>query len=334
MDRNLARAQYDYPARRIRSHSPKHILVINWHGKIGDAIISSFFFREIRKKYKNICISVITVKNLENLYRNFFLVDQVLLIEQLSFEKLMEFLPLLKDVDTVVPLIGILDTFHIFLLGKIQPVSVLGIDPFLQMINPNYRKKATTMLVHDMYKCMLSFLGCCDINDSYIIPLSKKKTQESYSIIFNPFGSRSDKSLCVEKSVSILHKIVENFPDKTIGVLSSPSTEAICKKIVASTKGANISQIPGICSFYDIIPYIFESKLVISVDTSVVHIATGLNKKVIAIYYGTEDIFNCWLPCRNASVELIFSNGPKQYLFKDMNNFNDEELIIKARRLI
>ena len=54
----------------------KHILVINWHGRIGDAIVSSFFFREIRK-IDNIIISIVTTESLKSLYIDYYKVDNV-----------------------------------------------------------------------------------------------------------------------------------------------------------------------------------------------------------------------------------------------------------------
>ena len=47
----------------------KRILFLRTDGKIGDYIISSFIFREIRKNYPNIKIDVVADKSLENLLK-------------------------------------------------------------------------------------------------------------------------------------------------------------------------------------------------------------------------------------------------------------------------
>lgn len=69
-------------------HGPiKHILFINWNGMIGDAIVSSFLFRELRK-IKDITLSVITTESLKPLYLNDYKVDNVFIVKNNSYIEL------------------------------------------------------------------------------------------------------------------------------------------------------------------------------------------------------------------------------------------------------
>lgn len=53
-----------------------HILLLRWDAKLGDAIVSSFFFRESRKL--NARLTVLTVKELAEMHINTFGVDEVI----------------------------------------------------------------------------------------------------------------------------------------------------------------------------------------------------------------------------------------------------------------
>ena len=327
MDRDIARVKYDYNCKEIISLPPGHVLFINWHGKIGDAFISSFMFRELKKNYNSVKISVVTKNSLKRLYLDVFNADQVFVIDDLNIDNLIDLIPKLVSVDTVIPLIGILDFYHIYLLGTLHAANVFGTDPYLKMINRNYLCTARGLLVHDMFYQILSFLECKDIDDSYLYP-PLQKINKYFRIIFNPFGSRKDKSLSQQKSIDILIGLATLLPNIDIGIVSSPMTDDDCNWIMHNIKDkfTNIHKIPDLHNIFDVIPYLNECSIVISVDTCIVHLAAGLNKKIVAIYYHTPGVFNCWLPRHDANVRFVYSLGPEQYIEKNMNNFDNREV--------
>jgi len=184
------------------------------------------------------------------------------------------------------------------------------------------------MYIHDIYSFILKQLGAENIDDSYIVPVSYTNNK-NFEIAFNPFGSRVDKSLSIDKSVRILNLIIDEFQDLNVGILSSNETFKTAQKIARKVDNKNIQVIKNISSFYDAINIISCSVILISVDTSLVHVAVGLNKKLIAIYYKPKNLFNPWLPKKSKNTQLILSEGVEKYTEKDMNNFNNYEVIIK-----
>ena len=310
-----------------------HILLINWHGKIGDAIISSFIFRELRNK-TNIQISVITTKELEPIYQYYNFNNIYLIKQKHNLCDINNIANKINQVDIIIPLIGTLGFNDLFLISKLSPSYVFSTDKNLKLSNQQFLKEIDKKTVDEIYHKILEFIGISNINDNYIIPYLKKiDKQLDYDILFNPFGSRIDKSLSIDKSVSLLKNIIKNYSNLKIIVIYSQSTKSIAKKIVEKLNCNNINLAKNIYSIKDSIKLIDRSSIVISVDTSIVHISIGMNKKVIAIYYKVEDNFNVWLPKKSLITKVIYSLGQKSDIVKNMNNFSNQEVIKQIRIL-
>lgn len=305
----------------------RHILLINWNGRIGDAIVSSFFYREIRK-LDNVIISVITTEQLRILYSEYYNVNNVFIVsDKLSYFELYNISKKIKDVDTIVPLMGYLNMKNLFFISRVNPVNLFSLDDELGFSNIQMGKKTDKFFMHEIFYFILTELGVKKINDEYIVPQIGKHNTE-YNILFNPFASRLDKSFSIQKSVDILTRLISKYDtETTIGILSSPNTKNIAYDIVKKVNCKNLEVVEHISSFYDAIDVIKNSNIIISIDTALVHIASGLNKKLIAIYYKQGTLYNAWLPKKSINTQIIFSLGTEKHKVKDMNNFSDNDIV-------
>ena len=305
----------------------KHILIINWNGKIGDAIVSSFLFNELRK-IKNIQISVITTSNLTKLYENTYSADNVYTVKSCSYLELFKVTKKMEDIDTIIPLMGYLNMKDLFFISRLNPNNLFSIDDELGRSNLQMGKRTNHLLMHDVFKFILKEIKIENINDNYIIPINScKDTDTEFDIVFNPFGSRIDKSLSIEKSLKLLSEINKVYPNYKIGILNSLHTKDISDDISYKMRNNNITTIENIKSIYDAIDIINNASIVITVDTSIAHIASGLDKKLIAIYYKAGDSFNQWLIKEKLKTRIVLSDGIKNYKEKYMNNFNNNKII-------
>jgi len=305
-----------------------HILLINWHGKIGDAIVSSFVFREIKEK-TNIEISIITTKELKPIYE-YYSSDNIYIIHKNhNLLDINNIANKIKKIDIIIPLIGTLGFNDLFLINKLAPTYVFSTDKDLKLANQQFLQKVDKKFVNEIYYNILEYIKIDNINDNYIVPYSKKTiSMIEYDILFNPFGSRSDKSLSINKSVSLLQNINKVYPSLKIIILFSPNTKTIAKEIAKKVNCKNIISAKNISTIKDSISLIEQSKIVISVDTSIVHIAIGMDKKTISIYYQADNNFNIWLPKKSLISKVIFSLGANNnYRKKNMNNFDSDEVI-------
>jgi len=310
-----------------------HILLINWHGKIGDAIISSFIFRELRNT-TNIQISVITTKELEPIYQYYNSNNIYLINQKHNLCDINNIANKINQVDIIIPLIGTLGFNDLFLISKLSPSYAFSTDKNLKLSNQQFLKEIDKKTVDEIYHKILEFIGISNINDNYIIPYLKKiDKQIDYDILFNPFGSRIDKSLSIDKSVSLLKSIIKNYSNLKIIVIYSQNTKFIAKEIVEKINNNNINLAKNIYSIKDSIALINRSNIIVSVDTSIVHISIGMYKKVIAIYYQVDNDFNIWLPKKSLTTKVIYSLEQKSDIEKNMNHFSNQEVIKQIRTL-
>lgn len=301
----------------------KNIAVIRWDGKFGDSIVSSFFYREIRKS-KDVKITVITTKKLVSLYKNDFVVDDVIVVDEKStYSSLWNLAKKLKGIDTIIHPVKRLSTKDLFFISRVKPNNVFSLDNAYNFTNVPMLEETKDVSFHYKYIYMLEKMGITDVDDSYIIPVQSAQHSKSYDIVFNPFGNATQNSLSVDKSVETLRLIGDQYPKLAIGILSSPNTKKLAKRIYSLTDKKNISIIDDINTFDDAIKVVSDSTLTISVDTAIIHIASGLDKKLVGIYATP-----LWLPKLSSKTKIIFS---EQYStkskFQTMNNFNVDQVV-------
>ncbi|KJG40172.1 glycosyltransferase family 9 protein [Photobacterium angustum] len=110
-------------------------------------------------------------------------------------------------------------------------------------------------------------------------------------IVLNPFASSSERSLNIEKSIGILTKVKERNINS---VLLLPSYISNLKEWQDELK--NVCHVITVSSINESLTIIKNSNGVISVDTSIVHIASSYNKPTIGIYtHAGIKVIN-WMP--------------------------------------
>lgn len=325
--RKVGMLLFDKQASKPELKEVKNILVIRWDAKLGDSYISSFFFREI-KKIPNTHVTVVTTPDLEALYRNGFGVDSVLVVNKRpNYNELNKTANKIGSVDLVVHLTEHMKMKDLYFLSLIDAKNVASMDDKVGRVNIKMSAQTSNMLFHDKYVHLLKQLSVSDIDESYIIPYRKDVTKhsEKYDLVFNFFGSTDHKSVAIERASVTLVTIAKSYPTLNIGLLSSPYTVKKAQLIENRANLNNVSVIDNINTINDAINIICNTKVVISVDTSIVHIASGLKKRTLAIYPKVDGVFNPWLPPATEQVSVLFSHY--QGVNVDVNNYSDQELI-------
>ncbi|MBE1188921.1 lipopolysaccharide heptosyltransferase family protein, partial [Escherichia coli] len=108
-----------------------HILVPRWDAKLGDSIVSSFFFREARRL--NARVTVLTVEELAQMHALDFGVDQVVITNaNPGVLELLHLAQQLGQVDVVVHLVGRIQPAEILFLRLLRPARVYSFDDRLR----------------------------------------------------------------------------------------------------------------------------------------------------------------------------------------------------------
>lgn len=332
--RRLARMMFDRK-RILPIAPPKNILVIRWDGKLGDAIVSSFFYREAGK-LKDITVTVITTPELAEFHRDHFGAQRVLISPaNPGLADLCKLARQLCNIDTVVHLVGTIRARELLFLYLIKPLNVFSHDDDIGWVNGKMRAATASLAFWEKYAFVLRQLGATDIDGSYRIPDSLSRSvherERRPRVVFNPFASRPDKSLSEVKAICLLRRIAERVPDWEVSILYRPDTHGDALAMKHAAACPNIVLAASILTFADAISAVREASLVISVDTGFVHIADGLNKSLVAICPQIGHEFNPWLPRSSPHTRIVYCVQDlltyRRTAKKDMDNFDDDDVV-------
>ena len=333
----------------LKNNSIKSILFLRYDGKIGDMIVNSLMFREIKKVYPDIKIGVVArgaaidiIKdnpNVDRIYEYYKdrkkIKDLALKIKEEKYDLLIDFSEMLRvNQMMLINLCGA--RINIGLDRKDWELFDLSIE--------SGKDFKWTEHITKRYLAYLIKLGLKkeNINISYDIYLKDEKKyevffneiKESKKIILNPYGASKHKSFNVET----LENIITYLKDKDIAIILTYFGDKY-KELEFLEKKYKYVYIPKkIESILDTAILIKKSDYVISPDTSIVHIASAFNKKMITVYppkggkYGVDHLV--WAPKSEYSRVIFCKDKIGTYDEIDINTFNFDEIKEEILKLI
>ena len=333
----------------LKDNSIKSILFLRYDGKIGDMIVNSLMFREIKKVYPDIRIGVIArgaaidiIKdnpNVDKIYEYYKdrkkIKDLALKIKEEKYDLLIDFSEMLRvNQMMLINLCGA--RINIGLDRKDWELFDLSIE--------SGKDFKWTEHITKRYLAYLIKLGLKkeNINISYDIYLKDEKKyevffneiKESKKLILNPYGASKHKSFNIET----LENIITYLKDKDIAIILTYFGDKY-KELEFLEKKYKYVYIPKkIESILDTAILIKKSDYVISPDTSIVHIASAFNKKMITVYppkggkYGVDHLV--WAPKSEYSRVIFCKDKIGNYDEIDINTFNMEEMKEEILKLI
>lgn len=333
----------------LKDNSIKSILFLRYDGKIGDMIVNSLMFREIKKVYPDIRIGVIArgaaidiIKdnpNVDKIYEYYKdrkkIKDLALKIKEEKYDLLIDFSEMLR-------------VNQMMLINLCRARINIGLDrkdwELFDLSIESDKDFKWTEHITKRYLAYLIKLGLKkeNINISYDIYLKDEKKyevffneiKESKKLILNPYGASKHKSFSIET----LENIITYLKDKDIAIILTYFGDKY-KELEFLEKKYKYVYIPKkIESILDTAILIKKSDYVISPDTSIVHIASAFNKKMITVYppkggkYGVDHLV--WAPKSEYSRVIFCKDKIGNYDEIDINTFNMEEMKEEILKLI
>ena len=333
----------------LKDNSIKSILFLRYDGKIGDMIVNSLMFREIKKVYPDIRIGVIArgaaidiIKdnpNVDKIYKYYKdrkkIKDLALKIKEEKYDLLIDFSEMLR-------------VNQMMLINLCEARINIGLDrkdwKLFDLSIESDKDFKWTEHITKRYLAYLIKLGLKkeNINISYDIYLKDEKKyevffneiKESKKLILNPYGASKHKSFNIEN----LENIITYLKDKDIAIILVYFGDKY-KELEFLEKKYKYVYIPKkIESILDTAILIKKSDYVISPDTSIVHIASAFNKKMITVYppkggkYGVDHLV--WAPKSEYSRVIFCKDKIGNYDEIDINTFNMEEMKEEILKLI
>ena len=333
----------------LEDNDIKSILFLRYDGKIGDMVVNSLMFREIKKVYPNIKIGVVArgaaidiIKdnsNIDKIYEYYKdrkkIKDLALKIKEEKYDLLIDFSEMLRvNQMMLINLCGA--RFNIGLNRKEWKLFDLSIK--------SDKDFKWTEHITNRYLAYLIKLGLKkeNIDISYDIYLKDEKKykaffneiKESKKLILNPYGASKHKSFSVEN----LENIINYLKNRDIAIILVYFGDKYKELEFLEKKYKYVYMPQKIESILDTAILIKESDYVISPDTSIVHIASALNKKMITVYppkggkYGVDHLV--WAPKSEYSRVIFCKDKTGTYDEIDINTFNFDEIKEEILKLI
>ena len=333
----------------LKDNSIKSILFLRYDGKIGDMIVNSLMFREIKKVYPDIRIGVIArgaaidiIKdnpNVDKIYEYYKdrkkIKDLALKIKEEKYDLLIDFSEMLR-------------VNQMMLINLCRARINTGLDrkdwELFDLSIESGKDFKWTEHITKRYLAYLIKLGLKkeNIDISYDIYLKDEKKYEAFfneikenkKIILNPYGASKHKSFSIET----LENIITYLKDKSIAIILTYFGDKY-KELESLEKKYNYVYIPKkIESILDTAILIKKGDYVISPDTSIVHIASAFNKKMITVYppkggkYGVDHLV--WAPKSEYNRVIFCKDKIGTYDEIDINTFNMQEMKEEILKMI
>ena len=288
---------------KIEFKDIKKILFIRYDGKIGDYMVSSFIYREIKKQRPDIQIDVVGISKNEGLFLKNKNINNFYKLKKTKYRYLYPLAKRLKKekYDILIDPTEVLKNKDLFFIREINSKINFGYaKESYKIFNKNIEENNEHITI--IYKKILKELGFGDIDTTYDIPIDEeaedniekffKENNIEKGIAVNLFGAGKTRKFNLEKSLELLEYIKMKYSEYKIVLLDSPKDKILLDKILEVSKDTFYYKDSK--SIFDSISIIKRSDIVVSPDTSIVHIGVGLGKKVIAFYSSDMKNFNKW----------------------------------------
>ena len=333
----------------LKDNNIKSILFLRYDGKIGDMVVNSLMFREIKKVYPYIKIGVVArgtaidiIKdnpNVDKIYEYYKdrkkIKDLALKIKEEKYDLLIDFSEMLRvNQMMLINLCGA--RINIGLDRKDWKLFDLSIE--------SGKDFKWTEHITNRYLAYLIKLGLKkeSIDISYDIYLKDEKKYETFfykikenkKLILNPYGASKHKSFNIET----LENIITYLKDKDIAIILVYFGDKYKELEFLEKKYKSVYIPKKIESILNTAILIKKSDYVISPDTSIVHIASAFNKKMITVYppkggkYGVDHLV--WAPKSEYSRVIFCKDKTGNYDEIDINTFNFDEMKEEILKMI
>jgi len=331
-------------------HNPKNIL-ISARFKIGDSIMLTPLLKELKIAFPDVKIDILTGSANDFMFQNNPNVNETFKLykSKMFYKNFINIFCLRKkNYSVVIDLLPL--KIGNFLYLKLLNSSLFIGDNLDNRYNIDVVKNNCFDLVLPRSKQKLHM---SEQFSRFLIPFNihpKKITTEVYygedelqkainflekfklqkNILINIDGSAKERCFYIDDYKYLTSKLCLLYPDYNIFISSlSPRHDEI-KSFVKAENITNLHQLYDTKTIFEITAFISRVNLLISPDTSLVHIASALNINCVAVYSGNKSIFSQWHP--NSKLAKVVT--PPITNQNSIINFQREDIIMCTKELL
>lgn len=322
----------------IEKNNIKSILFLRYDGKIGDMVVNTLMFREIKKVYPEIKIGVVTRGAAIDIIKNNPYVDKIYKYEKETAQiKKLAYEIAEESYDLLIDFSEMLRVKEMMFINLCKARINIGLDKkewnLFEVFLEGERDFKWNDHITARYKAYLEKLGIenPDLNYDVYIDENKKifiknfllTIKEKKKVVLNPYGASSHRSFSQETLKFIAEYIAEK--NAAVIIIFPPDKKNYIEDFTKKSHCKSIYFIKEAESVQDSAALIEKADLVITPDTSIVHIASAFNKRLIAVYKKDNALSRVnqlvWAP-NGENYEMLLCE-------EDINSF-DRETMKKA----
>jgi ADP-heptose:LPS heptosyltransferase len=306
-------------ARNKRAFDPRQVRRVLFlrHDKIGDMIVTLSTFHTLKRFYPQIEIGVLASRANSLVVKNDAAVSRVYIHHKTLSGLLRTFSEIRKqNYDVVIDLMTGASVTSLILATVAAPGSYrfgVGKEAFARyydFYSLEWRNHEQKLHISEVFRSTLMPFGI-GLNDGVLngkIQLSAAEQRRGreiaesirdkryrHLVLLNPSAGKLDRTWAEDKFVRLVGVISRAYPQVQFVVSYAPIEVKLARRM-ANAGEDNVSIIPEGLSILDIIALLSHIDLVISVDTSICHIAAELDVPLIALYSGNDVNFSRWRP--------------------------------------
>lgn len=316
----------------LEDNDIKSILFLRYDGKIGDMVINTIMFREIKRFYPNIKIGVVTRGGAKDIISNNKNVDNIYIYDKKrkNIKKLAEKIAQEKY-DLLIDFSEMLRVNQMMFINLCCAKINIGINKKnWNLFEVSLNKVDYHYHISKLYIDILKFLGIAPKSNKYdILPTNYKIKEigmlEKKYCVFNPYAASKHRSFNLENIIKISEIILKKGYENLVLIGTLDHIDELNKIKEKFDEKIIIPRTSGLLEVAEIIE---KADLIITPDTSIVHLAATFNKKMICIYrreIGKEDKNSIlWGP--------NYSNAKVVYVEEEIKN--GEEIDINSLNII
>ncbi len=296
----------------------KKIIFLMYRDKIGDSLVNTIMYKALKTSYPEIEITVLTGKAGKAVLNNNPDVDKIVLWENKKNIKNIFTLNALKE--EKYDLMINLDDFNffksLFIVNKINAALNIGFNKEeykLYDISIEWKKE----IYHESDKCIevLKRAGITEEKLNYFFYLKEEEIEKGkefwenksgLKIVINFYGASKHRSFTLNKAVDILEKLKKMQFDYSVGIVFPPNKKNEVSNIVKNAGNIDVNIVENIKTIRESAAIVKGADILITPETSLVHIASAFDIPQIAIYRDktTKEI---WAPLYD-NYKMIVTN--------------------------
>jgi len=305
----------------------KRVLILKYD-RIGDMVVTTPIFRELKTAYPNISISVLASEVNKDVIRYNPYIDKIYTNYKNSiFNDLPTLLKLRKkNFDVCIELEHSVIPHAIFRLKIVNPKKIIsihkdgryGVKGSELQLYDHFTKKDKKNHFGKIWLDTLIFFGITPSSNKYDIFLSNVERDRAKSFIFsmsnkikigvNIEGSFPEKSIQKKELEQICRELYNHYSNAMIVILASPHTISKKKKMIIELGLDFVIPSYTTETIIDVAALVEQLDLIITPDTSIVHIASSFDTPIVSIHENNKDSFRLWSPSSTLS-KTVFATS-------------------------